>query len=71
MEFLIGSVLINFALSSFRDVAESIEKNGGRIADLDDPKLTHVVLDKRDDSRRVELMKLTSKYASSYILQPT
>jgi DNA ligase-4 len=46
---------------SMAEVAEAIEKNGGRLADLDDPKLTHVVVDKRDDSRRVELMKRTSK----------
>lgn len=32
---------------------------------LNEPKLTHVVLDKRDDSRRVELMKRTSKYVAS------
>ncbi|KAI0078668.1 ATP-dependent DNA ligase [Panus rudis PR-1116 ss-1] len=38
-----------------------ITDNGGKIVDLDDPKLTHVVLDKRDLSRRVELMRRTSK----------
>ena len=32
------------------------------MADLDDPKLTHVVLDKRDTSRRKELIKRTSQY---------
>lgn len=31
------------------------------MVDLDNPKLTHVVLDKRDTSRRKELIKLTSK----------
>lgn len=36
-------------------------KHGGRIVDLDEPKLTHVVVDKRDDSRRLELIKRTSK----------
>jgi len=49
---------------SFERITKSIEDNGGRIAELDDPKLTHVVLDKRDDSRRRELMKRTSKYES-------
>lgn len=47
---------------SFERIVKLIEENGGRVADLDDAKLTHVVLDKRDDSRRRELMKRTSKY---------
>ncbi len=42
--------------------------NGGQIAELDDPKLTHVVLDKRDDSRRRELMKRTSKYGHIHLI---
>jgi len=42
-------------------VSRSIVENGGKIVDLDDPKLTHVVLDKRDVSRRIHLMQLTSK----------
>ncbi|KAN0088925.1 ATP dependent DNA ligase domain containing protein [Tylopilus felleus] len=42
-------------------VSRSIEENGGKVVDLDDPKLTHVALDKRDVSRRVTLMQLTSK----------
>jgi len=46
---------------SFERIAKLIEENGGRVADLDDAKLTHVVLDKRDDSRRRELMKRTSE----------
>nr|Q7Z7W5.1 RecName: Full=DNA ligase 4; AltName: Full=DNA ligase IV; AltName: Full=Polydeoxyribonucleotide synthase [ATP] 4 [Coprinopsis cinerea]BAC76766.1 DNA ligase IV [Coprinopsis cinerea]BAD93669.1 DNA ligase IV [Coprinopsis cinerea] len=46
---------------SFEEVEKLIKDNGGKIVDLDEPKLTHVVLDKRDDSRRVELMKRTSK----------
>lgn len=29
--------------------------------DLDEPRLTHVVVDKRDESRRVELIKRTAK----------
>ncbi|KAH6915882.1 DNA ligase 4 [Coprinopsis sp. MPI-PUGE-AT-0042] len=47
--------------ASFENAAKLIVDNGGKIVDLDEPKLTHVVLDKRDDSRRVELMKRTSK----------
>lgn len=31
------------------------------MVDLVEPKLTHVVVDKRDVSRRLELMKCTSK----------
>ncbi|KZT65040.1 DNA ligase 4 [Daedalea quercina L-15889] len=46
---------------SFEEVAVAIKNNGGRIADLDEPKLTHVVIDKRDTSRRLELLKRTSK----------
>lgn len=36
------------------------------MADLDDAKLTHVVVDKRDDSRRRELMKRISKYGHKH-----
>ncbi|KZV67055.1 DNA ligase 4 [Peniophora sp. CONT] len=42
-------------------ISALIIENGGRVTDLDDPKLTHIVLDKRDDSRRRELMQKTSK----------
>ncbi|RPD64440.1 DNA ligase 4 [Lentinus tigrinus ALCF2SS1-7] len=45
----------------FTAIEKLIKDNGGRIADLDEPKLTHVVLDKRDISRRQELIKRTSK----------
>jgi len=47
---------------SFERTTQLIKDNGGQIAELDDAKLTHVALDKRDDSRRHELMKKTSKY---------
>ncbi|CDO73307.1 hypothetical protein BN946_scf185008.g69 [Trametes cinnabarina] len=43
------------------EVAKLITDNGGRVVDLDDPKLTHVVLDKRDISRRKELIARTSQ----------
>ncbi|THH05269.1 hypothetical protein EW145_g4922 [Phellinidium pouzarii] len=46
---------------SFNDVEDVIVTNGGRVVDLDEPKLTHVVLDKRDISRRKDLMKRTAK----------
>ncbi|KAI0629298.1 DNA ligase 4 [Trametes polyzona] len=45
----------------FAEMAKLITDNGGRIADLGDPKLTHVVLDKRDISRRKELLARTSR----------
>ena len=43
-------------------MAALITSNGGRVTGLDEPKLTHIVVDKRDASRRLELMKRTSKY---------
>ncbi|KAF8216400.1 DNA ligase 4 [Mycena galopus ATCC 62051] len=46
---------------SFAELAQIIAEHGGKVVDLAEPKLTHVVIDKRDDSRRVELMKRTSK----------
>ena len=48
-------------LLSLEEVAKLITENGGKVVGLDEPKLTHVILDRRDDSRRVELMKRTSK----------
>jgi len=45
----------------FHKVSRHIEENGGKIVDLDNPKLTHVVLDKRDVSRRITLMQRTSQ----------
>lgn len=54
-------VVLILLASSFEEIANVIADNGGRIVDLDEPKLTHVVLDKRDISRRQELMKRTAK----------
>lgn len=34
------------------------------MVDLDEPRLTHVVVDKRDESRRLELIKRTAKYVA-------
>ncbi|KAF5391043.1 hypothetical protein D9757_003979 [Collybiopsis confluens] len=45
---------------SFVSLKKIISDNGGQIVDLDDPKLTHIVLDKRDTSRQVILRKRTS-----------
>jgi len=42
-------------------VKDEVLKCGGKIVDLDDPKLTHVLYDKRDESRRVELSRRTAK----------
>ncbi len=50
-------------LVRFVDIENTIAKNGGRIVELGDPKLTHIVVDKRDCSRRKDLMKRTSTYA--------
>jgi len=47
-------------LVRFVDIEDIIAKNGGRIVELGDPKLTHIVVDKRDSSRRKDLMKKTS-----------
>ncbi|KIP10052.1 hypothetical protein PHLGIDRAFT_125880 [Phlebiopsis gigantea 11061_1 CR5-6] len=46
---------------SFQEISRKIIANGGKVVDLDEAKLTHVVLDKRDTARRVELTKRTSK----------
>lgn len=51
--------------SSFETIMGTITKNGGRIGSIDDPKLTHVLLDKRDISRRRELSSRTSQYVIS------
>ncbi|KAL4066025.1 ATP dependent DNA ligase domain-containing protein [Scleroderma citrinum] len=45
----------------FNEISYEIEANGGKIVELDDPKLTHIVLDKRDTSRRLILMQRTAK----------
>lgn len=47
--------------TSFAQLSVTIRDNGGKVVDLDEPKLTHIIIDKRDDSRRLELMKRTAK----------
>lgn len=49
-------------LLSFAVLSRLLTDNGGKIVGLDEPKLTHVVIDKRDESRRLELIKRTSKF---------
>ena len=56
------------SIISFERILKLIVDNGGQIAELEDAKLTHVVLDKRDDSRRRELMKRTPKYVHMHLL---
>lgn len=51
----------NFDMDSFDQISRSIQENGGKLVALDDPKLTHIVLDKRDTSRRLMLMQRTSE----------
>ncbi|CAA7265112.1 unnamed protein product [Cyclocybe aegerita] len=46
---------------SLARLSKLITDNGGKVVDLDEPKLTHIVIDRRDDSRRLELMRRTSK----------
>ncbi|KAI0322809.1 DNA ligase 4 [Amylostereum chailletii] len=47
-------------VKSFEEIAQQVTDNGGRLGDLHDVKLTHIVLDKRDDSRRRQLIQVTS-----------
>ena len=61
MSFSLDVSKIFTVFTSLTDIEEQIAKNGGRIVDLKDPKLTHIVLDQRDASRRIELMTRTSK----------
>ncbi|KAF8636375.1 hypothetical protein AX17_003558 [Amanita inopinata Kibby_2008] len=53
---------------TFSEISRLITANGGKIAGLDEPGLTHVVLNKRDDSRRVELMRRTAKPKRSHLV---
>ncbi|EJD07416.1 DNA ligase 4 [Fomitiporia mediterranea MF3/22] len=55
--------------TSFVEIEDLIVANGGRVvSNLDEQKLTHVVLDKRDISRRKELMQRTSKPKHRYLV---
>lgn len=52
----------------FEKLTTLITEHGGRVVDLDEPKLTHVVVDKRDVSRRLELMRKTSTPKRRYLV---
>lgn len=58
--FQIPIKLSNVA-ASLTKVLKLITDNGGKIVDLANPKLTHIVLDSRDITRRKDLMNRTSK----------
>lgn len=48
-----------------------IVKEGGRVTDnIDEPKLTHIVVHERDKSRRVELIRRTSKPKRRHLVVP-
>lgn len=56
-------------VNSFAEIEEKLTSNGARVTtSLDDPKLTHVILDTRDTSRRTELNKRTSKPKRRYLV---
>ncbi|KZP16598.1 ATP-dependent DNA ligase [Athelia psychrophila] len=46
---------------NFAEISKAITENGGRIVDLDEPKLTHVVIDRLDATRRLKLIERTSQ----------
>jgi len=51
----------NDIIKNFTEISTKVTDNGGKIVDLDDPKLTHVILDRLDATRRLKLMDRTSK----------
>ncbi|KAF8582783.1 DNA ligase 4 [Ramaria rubella] len=53
---------------NFENIQQMIIECGGEIVDIDDPKLTHVLYDKRDESRRVQLLRKASKTKRRYVL---
>ncbi|KAF8518045.1 DNA ligase 4 [Hysterangium stoloniferum] len=54
--------------ANFQQVRKDLVKYGGIIVDLDDPLLTHILYDRRDDSRRIQLMRRTSKPKRRYVI---
>jgi DNA ligase-4 len=46
---------------SFAEVSTKITENGGKIVDLSESKLTHVVIDRLDATRRMKLIERTSQ----------
>jgi hypothetical protein len=61
---------LTYAFHSLSSIAELITSNGGRLGALEEPKLTHIILDKRDVSRRKELGARTSKSVSPSFTVP-
>ncbi|KAF8892072.1 ATP dependent DNA ligase domain-containing protein [Infundibulicybe gibba] len=56
-----NGLVVNSKQADIINKRRLIIDNGGRVTDLSDPKLTHIALDRRDDSRRLELMKRTAE----------
>lgn len=57
-----GIIFVNYELCpSFAEIANTITENGGKIVDLDEPKLTHVIIDRLDATRRLKLIERTSQ----------
>ena len=48
-------------MDRFEKIRELIEGQGGRIVGLEEGKLTHIVVDMRDTSRRMELMEASCR----------
>jgi len=46
---------------NFAEISSIITENGGKIVDLNESKLTHVVVDRLDATRRVKLIERTSQ----------
>ena len=51
------------ANEEFSTIHKLILENFGKVtSDIDDPKLTHIVIFKKDRGRRIELMRRTEKW---------
>lgn len=48
-------------IKNFAEVSTKITENGGKIVDLSESKLTHVVIDRLDATRRMKLIERTSQ----------
>lgn len=53
---------------NFQQVRKDLVKYGGTVVDLEDPQLTHILYDRRDDSRRIQLMRRTSKPKRRHVI---
>lgn len=59
-----GYVIIFSHTSRLSQASAALESNGGVLTtDLDDPKLTHIIVDDDDSGRYAELSRRTSKLA--------